>query len=114
MGIARYENVTINNVVNGIDSFGQYTTTLTPWFTSRATVNDVKNGLSITKDDRVYTNLVRFIMSFTPNTKLIGNNQNLYSINFRGQDWRITDAIESNDRMTMTFLCYRNDPTTPV
>ena len=114
MGIARYENLDINNVVNGVDSFGQYTTTLTKWYSTRATVQDVKNGLSITKDDRVYTDLVRFILNYTPNTKEIGNNQNLYAINYRGQDWRITDAIESNDRMTITFLAYRNDPSTPV
>lgn len=114
MGIARFENLDINNVINGVDDFGQYTTTLTKWYTTRATVQDVKNGLSITKDDRVYTDLARFIMSYTPNTKRICINQNLYAINYRGQDWRITDAIESNDRMTVTLLCYRNDPSTPV
>ena len=38
MSIARYENATINAVTNGTDAFGQYTTTITPLFTSRAIV----------------------------------------------------------------------------
>ena len=112
MAIARYENFTVNNVVNSIDEFGQYTTTLTKWFETRGRVADVKNGLTITKDDRVYTDLVNFTVNYTPNTRQIVDYQNLYSINWRGHDWRITDCRESNDRMNVTFLCYRNDPVT--
>jgi hypothetical protein len=114
MAIARYENITVNNVVNNIDSFGQYTTTLTQWFNTRAKVQDVHNNVHIGKDDRVYANLVKFTLNYTPNTQTIVINQNLYAINWRNQDWRITDCMEANDKMSITFLCYRNDPVVPV
>ena len=114
MAIARYENLTINNVVNGIDAFGEYTTSLTKWFETRATVADVRNGLQITKNDRVYTDLVRLTFNYTPNLKTIVDQQPDFAVNWRGADWRITDCMESNDRMFVTLLCYRNDPTTSV
>ena len=114
MAIARYENIVVNNVTNGVDEVGQYTTSITKWFGTRARVQDVKNGLQITKDERVYTDLVRFVLNSTPNTRRMVDYQNLYSIAWRGHDWRITDCMESNDRMNVTFLCYRNDPAVPV
>lgn len=114
MGIKRYENLTINNVVNGIDTMGQYTTTITPWFETRGLVADVANSLRITERYRVYQDLVNITLNYTPNVKEIVDNQDLYAINWRGFDWRITDVRESNDRMRVTFICYRNDPSTPV
>jgi hypothetical protein len=114
MGIKRYENLTMNNVVNGIDSIGQYTTTITPWFETRGLVADVANSLRITERYRVYQDLVNITLNYTPNTKAMVDNQDLYSITWRGFDWRITDVRESNDRMRVTFICYRNDPSTPV
>ena len=38
MAIARYENVQVNHVTNSVDDIGQYTTTITPWFNTRARV----------------------------------------------------------------------------
>lgn len=114
MGIKRYENLTINNVVNGIDTMGQYTTTITPWFETRGLVADVAVSLRITERYRVYQDLVNITLNYTPNVKEIVDNQDLYAINWRGFDWRITDVRESNDRMRVTFICYRNDPSTPV
>jgi hypothetical protein len=114
MGIARYENVTINNVTNGTDSLGEYTTTITPWFTSRAVVKDVKNSLRIAERYRVYQDLVNLTFNYTPNVKQIVDNQDLFSITWREQDWRITDVFESDDRMNITFLCFYNAPNTPV
>lgn len=114
MGIKRYENLTMNHVVNGIDSIGQYTTTITPWFETRGLVADVANSLRITERYRVYQDLVNITLNYTPNVKEIVDNQDLYSITWRGFDWRVTDVRESNDRMRVTFICYRNDPTTPV
>ena len=114
MTIVRYENLTINNVTNGVDSYGAYTTTITTWFETRGLVHDVTNSLRISEKYRVYQDLVNITVNYTPNTKLIVDNQNLYSITWRGFDWRITDVRESNDRMKVTFLCYRNDPDTPV
>jgi hypothetical protein len=41
-------------------------------------------------------------------------NQNLYSINYNGYDWRIDNIRESDDKMTVVILAYRNDPVTAV
>lgn len=112
MAIKRYENLSINNVVNGVNEIGEYTTTLTPWFETRGLVADVNNSLRISERYRVYQDLVNFTFNYTPNMKQIVDNQNLYSVLWRGQDWRITDVRESNDRMRVTLLCYRNDPST--
>lgn len=114
MAITRYENLMINNVTNGVDTIGQYTTTIAPWFETRGLVHDVANSLRISEKYRVYQDLVNITLNYTPNTKEIVDNQNLYSITWRGFDWRITDIRESNDRMKVTFICYRNDPETPV
>jgi hypothetical protein len=114
MGIKRYENLTIGNVVNGTDDFGQYTTTITPWFQTRGLVADVANSLRISERYRVYQELVNFTFNYTPNMRQIVDDQDLYSVNWRDKDWRITDVRESNDRMSVTFMCYYNDPNSPV
>jgi hypothetical protein len=114
MAIARYENITVNNLAFTTDSYGEGTTTITPWFQTRARVQDVRNSLQINKDDRVYTDLVKFILNYTPNTRQIVDYQNLYSLTWRGHDWRITDVMESNDRMNVTLFAYRNDPVVSV
>ena len=114
MAIARYENLTVNNLGFSTDSFGQQSASQTVWFATRARVQDVRNSVQIGKDDRVYSDLVKFVLNYTPNTKEIVDNQNLYSITWRNADWRITDVMESNDRMNVTLYCYRNDPVTTV
>lgn len=114
MSITRYENVTINNITNGVNNYGEYTTSTSPWFTSRALVADVNNSVRIADRYRVYSDLVNLTFNYTPNMKQMVDNQNLYSLTWRGNEWRITDVRESNDRMRVTFMCYRNDPTTPV
>jgi len=114
MAIARYENVVINNVTNGISLYGEQTTTITEWFTSRAIVKDVRNNLRISERYRLYTDLVTLTFNYTPNMKQIVDQQNLFSMDWRGYDWRIIDCYESDDRMSITFTCYRNDPATPV
>lgn len=114
MAITRYENITVNNVTNGVNSIGEYTTTTTPWFETRGLIADVANSLRISERYRVYQDLVTITVNYTPNNKEVVDNQNLYSITWRGFDWRITDIKESNDRMRVTYICYRNDPETPV
>ncbi len=114
MAIKRYENIDICHVTNSVNTIGEYTTTITPWFTTRALVADVANSLQISERYRVYQDLVKFTLNYTPNVKELVDNQNLYSINWRTFDWRITDVRESNDRMSVTFICYRNDPVSPV
>lgn len=114
MAIARFENIDVNNLTFGENSFGEQTTTQTKWFTTRARVSDVANSVRISEKYRVYQDLVNFILNYTPNMKQMVDHQNLYSITWRGNDWRITDVRESNDRMTVLFLCYRTDPNTAV
>lgn len=114
MAITRYENVGINTVEDVIDSIGQYTSEIVPWFETRARVRDVNNSLRISDKYRIYQDLVNLTFNYTPNMKRIVDNQDLYSITWRGQDWRITDVRESDDRMNITLLCYYNAPNTPV
>ena len=114
MAITRYENVEINTVEDVIDSIGQYSSEIVPWFTTRARVRDVNNSLRISDKYRIYQDLVNLTFNYTPNMKMIVDNQDLYSITWRGQDWRITDVRESDDRMNITLLCYYNAPNTPV
>jgi len=114
MAIARFENVVINNVTNGINLYGEQTTTITEWFTTRGRVKDVHNNVRIAERYRVYSDLVGLTFQYTPNMKQIVDQQNLFSLTWRGYDWRIIDCYESDDRMSITFMCYRNDPVTPV
>lgn len=114
MAITRYENLTVNNVINGVDAYGQYTTSTSVWFETRGLVHDVANSLRISERYRVYSDLVNITLNYTPNTKNIVDNQNLYSFTWRNFEWRITDCREHNDRMKITFICYRNDPEIPV
>lgn len=114
MAIARFENISVNRVTNGIDSFGQQTTSTALWFQTRALIHSVRNSLNINKDERIYTDVVNVKVNYTPNTKEMVDNQNLYSIVWRNRAWRIDGAVESDDRMSVTFYCYRNDPVVPV
>jgi len=112
--VMRYENVVINNVTNGTNSVGEYTTTITPWFETRGLVHDIANSLRISEKYRVYNDLLSITLNYTPNVRTIVDNQNLYSLTWRNADWRISDIRESNDRQHATFMCYRNDPVVPV
>lgn len=114
MGIVRYEPVAVNNVTNGVDDFGEYTTTITKWFDTRAVVSDVANNLKIADRYREYAELVNLRFNYTPNMKDVATDQEEFSITWRGKNWRITDARESNDRMHITLLCYRAEPGVPV
>lgn len=114
MAIARFENISINNLTFSESSFGEGVTTQTEWFKTRARVSDVANSLKIADKYRLYQELTQFTLNYTPNVKMIVDGQDQYSITWRGQEWRITDVREANDRMTVLLLCYRNDPTTAV
>ena len=112
MAIARFENISVNNLTFAKSDFGEGETVQTKWFDTRARVADVANSVKIAEKYRLYQDLVNFTFNYTPNMKQIVDHQNLYSITWRGNDWRITDVRESNDRMTVMFLCYRSDPST--
>ena len=112
MAIARFENITVNSLTFAKSSFGEQTTTLTKWFATRARVHSVANHVRISDKYRVYSDVVSFTLNYTPNIKQMIDNQNLYSINWRGFDWRIDNVREADDRMTAQILCVRNDPVT--
>lgn len=114
MAIARFEPVIVNTVTNSINEVGEQTTTIAEWFKTKAYVKDVHNSLRISDRYRIYSDLVNLTFNYTPNMRTIVNVQEDYSITYRGQDWRITEVFESNDRMKVTFMCYRNDPSVPV
>ena len=114
MTIARFENININNLTFTKSDFGEGATTQTLWFVTRAKVADVANSLKIAEKYRLYQDMTNFTLNYTPNMKAIVDNQNLYSITWRGKDWRIDSARETDDRMNIIFLCYRSDPVTAV
>ena len=114
MGIARFENISVNNLTFGASAFGEQSITESLWFVTRARVASVANSLKISEKYRLYQDLTNFTLNFTPNTKLMVDNQNLYSITWRNKAWRIDNIRESDDRMTVLILCYRSDPDTAV
>ena len=114
MAIERYENVEVDSLTFGVNDVGEYTTTSTVWFTTRARIKDVRNSLEIDAKYRVYQDLVNMTFNYPPNIKAIVDRQELYAVKWRGYEWRLTDVRESNDRMSVTFLAYRNDPSTRV
>jgi len=114
MAIARFENINVNNLTFTKSDFGESATVQALWFATRARVSDVANSLKIADKYRLYQDMTNFTLNFTRNTKLIVANQFAYSITYRGQDWRIESARETDDRMNVIFMCYRNDPVTAV
>lgn len=112
--VARYEEAQVYTLTFSTSSYGDTVTTKTLKFQSKPEIREVKNELRITDKYRVYAGVINFVFNFTPYTRDMYDNQNLYSIVWRGLDWRIDSAIESNDRMKVTFLCYHNDPSTQV
>jgi hypothetical protein len=114
MSIARFENININNLTFTKSDFGESATVQTLWFATRARVSSVANNLKIADKYRLYQDLTNFTLNYTPNMKKIVDDQNLYSITWRGKDWRIDNVRESDDRMNVIILCYRSDPVTAV
>ena len=114
MAIARFENITVNRLTFGASSFGEQSTTISKWFDTRARVHSVANHVKISEKYRVYSDVVEFTLNYTPNTKEIIDNQNLYSINWRSKDWRVDMVREADDRMTVNLMCVRNDPVVAV
>lgn len=112
--VKRYEEVQVYDLTFSTSAYGENVTTKTLKFASKAEVKEVKNDLRITDKYRVYTGLINLTFNFTPYTRDMYDNQNLYSIIWRNHEWRIENAIESNDRMKVSFLCYHNDPVTKV
>jgi hypothetical protein len=114
MAIARFENIAVNTLSFGKSDFGEQSTTQAVWFNTRARVHSVANHVRITDKYRVYSDIVQLTLNYTPNLKTIIDNQNAYSITWRGFDWRIDNVREADDRMTAMLMCVRNDPVVAV
>lgn len=114
MGIARFEPVEIENVVTVTSAYGEQSSSTVLWYKTRAVISSVANSLLISERYRIYSDLVFMTFNYNSNTKKICDDQNLYAIKYRGKDWRIVEVRETNDRMKVTLLCYRNDPSTTV
>lgn len=114
MGIARYENITVNSLAFSKSSFGEQTTTVSKWFDTRALLHNVANSLLVTDALRVYSDVINITLNYTPNTRTIMDDQNAYSITWRSKDWKIVTTKETNDRMNVILTCARNDPGTAV
>lgn len=114
MAIVRYESIEVKTVAEVTSDIGEQTSTTTHWFDTRGLVHDVANSVRISEKYRVYNDLVNITLNYTPNTREMATNQHLYMLIWRNKQWRITDCREHNDRMKITFMCYRNDPTVPV
>jgi hypothetical protein len=112
--VARYENIAVKTLSFSKSDFGEQSTTQTLWFQTRATIADVSNNVRISDKYRVYTDIVQMTVNYTPNIKLIVDNQNAYSITWRGYDWRIDNVRETNDRQFAQMTCVRNDPVVAV
>lgn len=113
-GIERFENIKVNTLTKSVDSFGQTTMVKTKLFDTRARVKDVANSLKTTERYRIYTDLVNLVINYSPFARDIAINQPNYSIDWNGNEWRITDVRESNDRLSITLMCYRVDPKVPA
>jgi len=112
--VKRYENIAVNTLSFGKSDFGEQSTTQTLWFRTRALVHSVANNVRIADKYRVYSDVVQMTVNYTPNIKTIVDNQNAYSITWRGFDWRIDNVRESDDRQSAMMMCVRNDPVTAV
>lgn len=114
MTIARFENISVKTLSFEKSNFGEQSTTQALWFGTRALVHSVANNVRIADKYRVYSDIVQMTLNYTPNIKLIIDNQNAYSITWRGFDWRIDNVTEADDRMTAMLMCVRNDPAVAV
>ena len=114
MAIARFENITVNQLTFATSLFGEQSTAIAEWFKTRARVHSVANNIKFSEEYRVYSDVVEFTLNYTPNTREIIDNQNLYSIYWKSKNWRVDSVREADDRMTVNFLCVRNDPVVAV
>lgn len=114
MSITRYENLAIKQIASTVSDIGEQTTTATTWFETRGLVHAVANSLRITDKYRVYSDVVQITVNYSPNMKTVVDDQDHYSISWRGFDWRIAEVRETDDRLKTILICHRNDPTTAI
>lgn len=112
MTIARFEPVQVYTLSYTTDDFGEQLETKTLKFKGMALVSSVRNSVAILERYRIYSDLLQLKFNYTNYMRDIVDNQQLYTIIHRDKEWRITDALESDDRQHVTLMCYRSDPVT--
>lgn len=110
MSLPRFEPVTIQSVARTVDANGGPVNTFTNLFSVHGRIRDVKNTLKLNELYRLYADWVNIQMNLTSNTLLIAEDQENYSLGWRGNNWRIVDAVEADDRQYVEFLCYFAKP----
>jgi len=106
MAITKFETVEVNDLSFATSSYGETQTTKTLKFTSRPLISEVRANVATSEKFRIYSDLVQMKFNYTPNTRDIVDNDNLYSITY--------DSSISNDRMSVTLICYFNKPSVDV
>jgi len=112
--VLRVDEISINNLSFTITNLGEQTTVETLWFKTRAKTKSVHNRIRTLEKFRQYDNMMDFIVNYTPNMRTISDNQEDYSITFRGTSWRIAEVYEHDDRQWVSLMCYRNEPSVAV
>lgn len=110
MAINQFVNVTVWKITRGVDDYGNNKQTLTDPIATGGYYGDNRNAINIETGERVYTDNMNIRMRYTPLVYRMMEHPSEYSLEFRGQQWRINDNIESRDRMSVEFICFRNDP----
>ena len=112
--IAQWQAITVYPLTRGVDSRGNTTTTLGDAINTGAYYIDRATEINIDADKRTYQDEIFLRMRFTPLTKAMAIKTSGYTVDFRTQDYRIQDAVESPDRLWVTFRCYRVDPSISI
>jgi hypothetical protein len=99
--VLRVDEISINNLSFTITNLG-------------AKTKSVHNRIRTLEKFRQYDNMMDFIVNYTPNMRTISDNQEDYSITFRGNSWRIAEVFEHDDRQWVSLMCYRNEPSVAV
>jgi hypothetical protein len=114
MGIAQFENVQVSLLSFATSAAGEQTTAMTDFFRTRATVENITNSMRISEKYRLYSSVLKMTFNFSPNMKTVVRHHEQYSIGYRSQDWRIAEAREADDRMTVSLFLYTQTPTAAV
>lgn len=110
MGIAQLYPIEVAQITRGVDSRGTSVTTETNRIKCGAYYGDNRNTIGIEGEERVYMDTIELTMRYTPLVHNMVMTPSSWVIYFRGEQYRVNDSIESKDRMSVQFTCYRNMP----
>lgn len=112
MTIRQYVNLTVWKITREVDDYGNNKQVLSDPVATGGYYGDNKNTINIESNERVYIDSISLRLRLTPMVYAMAMNPSGYSIEFRGEQWRVNDNVESGDRMSIEFTCYRNAPET--